>query len=514
MERNGYPEETYYTFSYSPVPNDQGGTGGILCANTDDTQRVISERQLALLREMSARTADARTLQEACALIAESMETNPFDLPFAMIYLAEPGKRQVVMADRCCGIDRGHAAAPATASLDGGQFWPFTRVIETRQMHLIPDLTPLGELPGGAWERPPTQAVAMPIVLPGRTVILIAGLNPFRLFDDSYRVFIELVAAQIGASLINALAYEEERQRVEALAELDRAKTTFFSNVSHEFRTPLTLMLGPLEETLAEFGQMLPAIHRTRLETAHRNSLRLLKLVNTLLDFSRIEANRIQASYEPTDLCGLTADLTSLFRSAIEQAGLKLIVDCQPSSAEVYVDREMWEKVIFNLLSNAFKFTFEGEIEVSLRQVGETMRLAVRDTGTGMPAAEIPRLFERFHRIKGARGRTFEGTGIGLGARTRAGAGPAAWRPRRGRERGRSGQHLHRDDPVRPGPSAAGSNYNRAARWCGRSAGPGLRRRGLAVAARCERRSRRRRAGRCTGREPSGLAEPAHPAGR
>ena len=73
MERYGYQEETYYTFSYSPVPNDQGGTGGIICANTDDTQRIISERQLALLRELAARTADARTWQEACTLSAQSL---------------------------------------------------------------------------------------------------------------------------------------------------------------------------------------------------------------------------------------------------------------------------------------------------------------------------------------------------------------------------------------------------------------------------------------------------------
>jgi hypothetical protein len=90
MERNGYPEETYYTFSYSPVPNDQGGTGGIICANTDDTQRIIGERQLALLRELAARTADARTFDEACTLSAKCLETNPYDLPFAMIYLVDP----------------------------------------------------------------------------------------------------------------------------------------------------------------------------------------------------------------------------------------------------------------------------------------------------------------------------------------------------------------------------------------------------------------------------------------
>src|SRR5258705_3856440 len=117
------------------------------------------------------------------------------------------------------------------------------------------------------------------------------------------------------------MAAEAERRRAEALAEIDRAKTEFFSNISHEFRTPLTLMLGPLEDELAESTLPLPAPRRERLATAHRNSLRLLKLVNTLLDFSRIEAGRSHASYQPTDLAVLTAEPVGVVRSALETAG-------------------------------------------------------------------------------------------------------------------------------------------------------------------------------------------------
>ena len=134
---------------------------------------------------------------------------------------------------------------------------------------------------------------------------------------------------QIGTRISDALAYEAERRRAEALAEIDRAKTAFFSNVSHEFRTPLTLMLGPLDEALNEPDGSSPLV-RERLEIAHRNSLRLLKLVNTLLDFSRIEAGRIQARFEATDLSALTADLVSSFRSAFDKAGLFLKTDCPP----------------------------------------------------------------------------------------------------------------------------------------------------------------------------------------
>jgi signal transduction histidine kinase len=232
--------------------------------------------------------------------------------------------------------------------------------------------------------------------------------------NETYRAFYDLLAAGVTTAVANARAYEEERKRAEALAEIDRAKTAFFSNVSHEFRTPLTLMLGPLEDELAERDNPLPTARRERLETAHRNSLRLLKLVNTLLDFSRIEAGRTQASYESTDLAAYTAELASVFRSAVEKTGLTLVVDCPVMPEPVYIDREMWEKIVLNLLSNAFKHTFEGGITIRLQWFGEYAELAVADTGVGIPKTELPRLFERFHRVKGTKSRTHEGTGIGL----------------------------------------------------------------------------------------------------
>jgi signal transduction histidine kinase/DNA-binding response OmpR family regulator len=418
MERNGYPEETYYTYSYSPIPDDLGGAGGIICANTDDTQRVIGERQVALLRELASGTAHARTWQEACAQSARVLGTDPRDLPFAMIYVAAPDGRSVSLAG-VSGIERGHAAAPETVPLDGPSTWPFAEVLRAHEARLVPDLgvTFGGDLPTGAWHQRPSNAAVLPIPATGdtgRAGVLVVGLNPFRLFDDGYQGFLGLVTGQIAASIANAQAYEEEKKRAEALAELDRAKTAFFSNVSHEFRTPLTLMLGPIEDLLAKSHTDLPPAAAGQLEVVNRNGLRLLRLVNTLLDFSRIEAGRVRAVYEPTDLATYTADLASVFRAAVERAGLKLTVDCPPLREPVYVDREMWEKIVLNLLSNAFKFTFAGEIAVALRQDGNSAELRVRDTGTGIPAAEMPRLFERFHRVQNSRGRTHEGTGIGL----------------------------------------------------------------------------------------------------
>ncbi len=417
MERNGYPEETYYTFSYSPVPNDQGGTGGIICANTDDTQRMINERQLTLLRELAAKTADARTFDEAGTLSARCLGSNPYDIPFAMIYLVDPDQQQLVLAGTA-GIDRTHPAVPESLALDAESTWSFAEVLRTHHACLISDLgSEFSGLPAGAWEQSPHQAIIMPIASPGQdgeAGILVAGLNPFRLFDQNYSGFIDLVTAQIAASIANAQAYEAERKRAEALAEIDRTKTAFFSNVSHEFRTPLTLMLSPLEDLAHTLDERLQPDEREQLQLIQRNGLRLQKLVNTLLDFSRIEAGRVQASYEPIDLAAYTAELASVFRSLVERAGMNLVIDCPPLPERVYVDREMWEKIVLNLLSNAFKFTFAGSITVRLYAVGHQVELSVADTGVGIPAAELPRLFERFHRVNGARSRTYEGSGIGL----------------------------------------------------------------------------------------------------
>ena len=243
------------------------------------------------------------------------------------------------------------------------------------------------------------------------TAVLIVGLSPRRPLDDGYRGFFDLIVRQFAAAIADAQMYEAERARAEALAEIDRAKTAFFSNVSHEFRTPLTLLLGPLEEALQKPSTGLSG---DALESAHRNALRLLRLVNTLLDFSRIEAGRAQARFAPTDLGAATQELASVYRSAMERAGLRYCVSCSALPEPVFIDREMWEKIVLNLVSNAFKYTFDGEIRVDLRASEAGAELVVADTGTGIPPEALPQLFNRFYRVPGASGRTHEGSGIGL----------------------------------------------------------------------------------------------------
>ncbi|MDR3632569.1 MAG: ATP-binding protein [Isosphaeraceae bacterium] len=418
LERSGFPEETYHTFSYSPLPDHSGAVGGMLCVVTEDTERVIGVRRVALLRDVASALGATQTQGDVLAAFQRCAVDSPHDIPFTLIYLSEGDGNSACLAGST-GVPEGHPIAPAALGPAGPPSPWFVPQIDARGGPvMIEDLARwCSSPPSGRWDRSPERAVVVPLAQQGQdrpAGLLVTGINPYRPFDADYRGFVSLLAGLIASGLANARAYEEERKRAEALAKLDRAKTAFFSNVSHEFRTPLTLMLGPAEDALAAADEPLPPRQRERVEILHRNALRLLKLVNTLLDFSRIEAGRIQAVYEPTDLAALTADLASVFRSAVERAGMRLVVDCPPLPEPVYVDRDMWEKIVLNLISNAFKYTLEGEIRLALRPLETAVELTVKDTGTGIPADELPRLFERFHRVAGTRGRTHEGTGIGL----------------------------------------------------------------------------------------------------
>jgi signal transduction histidine kinase len=415
LERSGFPEETYHTFSYSPLFDDGNAIAGLFCVVVEETTRVINERRLGALRELSSAMTAVRTEAELFGAIEGALSKTLADLPFTLIYMfdAEGAARLVARS----GVPQGGPDSDKTAAA-ASVVWPVETLLATGAPVLVEDLADrFPSRPSGAWDRPPEAALLTPITEAGREGLagfVAVGLNPYRSVDQDYRSFVSLLAGQISAALSAARAFESERRRAEALAEIDRAKTAFFSNVSHEFRTPLTLMLGPLEDALAD--PEVAGAAREQVELAHRNGLRLLRLVNSLLDFSRIEAGRAQASFAPTDLAVLTAEIAASFRSVMERAGLELHVRTSPLPAPVFVDQDMWEKILLNLLSNAFKFTFEGgvSVEVGPSADGTAARVTVRDTGIGVAPDQLPRLFERFHRVEGAQGRTFEGSGIGL----------------------------------------------------------------------------------------------------
>ena len=417
LRRHGFTEECYFTFTYSPIRVEHGGIGGVFCAVVETTDRVLATRRLATLRDLAATAASAADDAAFCAASVEQLHANAFDAPFALLYLLND--RDDLTLSAAAGLPalaapasiRAREGARSSQDLEAAVL----RVAGGEAAAFIERLPAALELSGSPWPEQPSTAVALPIANPGQDRpygVLVAGVSPRRPLDETYRSFLTLAAVQIAHGIANARAHIEERRRAQALAEIDRAKTAFFSNVSHEFRTPLTLMLGPLDELIQRETPGTPA--RETLEMIYRNGLRLQRLVNTLLDFSRIEAGRVDAVFEPTDLAALTADLASNFRSACEHAGLVLRIDCPPLARPAYVDRDLWEKIVLNLLSNAFKFTFAGGIHVSIRESPDEIELMVRDTGIGIPAHELPHIFERFHRVKDARARTHEGTGIGL----------------------------------------------------------------------------------------------------
>ncbi len=416
LERHGYLEEAFMTFSFSPIRDESGEVGGIFHPISEATATVLNARRTQCLRDLSVAIADARTIGDIAHDIGGQYASLELDLPFALLYQFDPDSGKLMLRGGA-GLDHHRALAPVMADVDD-TLWPFARAAQARLPQQVDGLRArFGDVRCGPYEAAPDAAVVLPVTVPGQQELfgfLVAGVSAARALDAAYLNFYELLGAAVNTAVGNVIAYEKEQRRAEELAAIDRAKTAFFSNVSHEFRTPLTLILGPLDDALSDQDEPLGPIQRRRIDVTHRNSLRLLKLVNSLLDFSRIEAGRVQASYEPLDLTRLTADLASVFESAMAKGGLAYTLELHDLGQDVYVDRDMWEKIVFNLLSNAFKFTLQGGVTVTLGRHEGMARLSVCDTGSGIPEAELPRVFERFHRIEGTPGRTYEGTGIGL----------------------------------------------------------------------------------------------------
>jgi signal transduction histidine kinase len=416
LDRYGYLEETFMTFSFSPIRDESGEVGGIFHPISEATPSVLNARRTQCLRDLAAAIADARTIGDVGRELEAQFQHMALDLPFILLYQLDPGSGMLQLRGSA-GLEAHPELAPLLAGMDD-LCWPFARTAQLRIAQQVDGLRAAFRANAvGPYANAPDSALVFPITLAGQQEpygFVVAGVSAARELDADYIHFYELFAAAVTTAVSNVVAYEKEQQRAEELAQLDRAKTAFFSNVSHEFRTPLTLILGPLDDALSDQVAPLPLLQRQRIEVTHRNAMRLLKLVNSMLDFSRIEAGRIQANYVPLDLKRLTADLAGVFESAMEKGGLAYRVDLQDLGEPVYVDRDMWEKIVLNLLSNAFKFTLHGSVTVILARHEGMARLSVRDSGIGIPESELPRVFERFYRIEGTLGRSYEGTGIGL----------------------------------------------------------------------------------------------------
>lgn len=412
LDRYGYLEEAWMTFSFAPIRDESGGVGGIFHPITESTEKMLSARRTQTLRDLGAAIGKVKTVQEIGEVTLTQYTDHQLDLPFLAFYQFDGQEAKLISSS---GLPVGTSLTQEKFSVADSK-WPLAKLVENNEVIEFNDLQKyFGAFNCEPYEQAPHTAMLLPVRISGQADLfgfLVAGVSACRAMDQAYFNFYEQLAATFNTAVTNVYAYEQELKRAEALAEIDRSKTAFFSNVSHEFRTPLTLMLGPLEDLLQQAN--LDAHQKVQVEATHRNAMRLLKLVNNLLDYSRVEAGRVQAAYQLIDLKVLTTDLASSFRSIIEKAGMQLLVDCENLTGDFYADRQMWEKIVLNLLSNAFKYTLKGTISVKLKEQGNFAVLQVVDTGVGIPEKELPHMFERFHRIENSAGRTHEGTGIGL----------------------------------------------------------------------------------------------------
>lgn len=404
VNRNNRIEETHFTVAYSPVPDRtaKNGIGGVLATVNEITKEIISRRQNETLAKLGKGIKTTPTEEEVYQQVASILLENDLDVPFVYVHsLNDDGSEPALIAT--AGIDSHH---PLIAKPDGDISSIFITDVESKWTNL----------PTGGWDRQPTSLAHLPIIGPKGKIfaVLTMGLSPYRQFDELYSNFLQLIADQVSLGITNARAFKQEQEKAEALAEVDKAKTLFFSNISHEFRTPLTLILGPVNDLIAKDGSSMIVADRDVLTLVQRNALRLQKLVNSLLDFSRIEAGKYHASFFPVDISRVTAELASNFQSLMRKGGLEFEIDAPALTQPVYLDPDMWEKIVLNLISNAFKFTFEGKIALKIKDAGDHVEFSISDTGIGIGKENLSHLFERFHRIENVRSRTHEGSGIGL----------------------------------------------------------------------------------------------------
>ena len=249
FHRNGALEELYFTWSYSPLPDDDGEVGGVLLVTTETTEQVLRTRRLGLLRAVAARLLEAASVESACRLGCQTLEGAIPDVQFAAVYLADetaPAGAPRLAGAAGIGLTIGK---PDIAGCRPDSVWPLAEVLASGTSQEV------GRIPGTAtaWrtERGPQRAFAVPFPQTGRTGVagvLVIGLDPLRSLDASYRDFLELLGAEFGAAIADAAGRELQQRRAAALEDLDREKNAFFGDVSHELRTPITLILASLAE--------------------------------------------------------------------------------------------------------------------------------------------------------------------------------------------------------------------------------------------------------------------------
>ena len=404
MVTAGRRQERYFTFTYSPLVGENGEIYGIFCPSWETTERVISERRLHLLNAVASATMETRTVDDAVSAAVSVCADQP-DVPLVAAYVSGADAAETTLRGATPSV---LPLLPPT--LDKLTDWEPTARSRAELQIIEGVASVIHGLHEALGADCPDQALVLPLGEDAIAGALVVGTNPQCPLDEQYLGFCQLLADQLSSALASVVSHEQQRQRADALAELDHAKTAFLTNVSHEFRTPLTLLLGPLEDALSDVGPQ--TVLAERLRTARRNAGRLLRLVDSLLQFSRIEAGRATTELVCTDVGALTWQIASSFTELCARGGLELDLDCHQALADI--DPDMWETIMLNLMSNAVKYTLNGSITVAVHGGEAHSLITVRDTGVGIGEADLKRLGQRFFRADTALGRSVEGTGIGL----------------------------------------------------------------------------------------------------
>lgn len=367
MQRGDHLEESYHTLSFCPVPDDDGHIAGVLCIGVDDTARVLQERRMCCLRDTAAIVASPQPEGAMAANLQRLLGGCARDLPFTLVYLFDD--RGVASLVCSSGISRGHAAAPPFLA-DGAGPWPAAAMRQGGTL-VLDDLAGLDELPRGAWDRPPERVALVPHTPPAQRQaagFMVVGVPPYLPWDAAYREFVQQLADRVCAGLAVARSH----------ADVNGSRP------------------APAATRRPAWGRQQRAFQgmRAQMDEMRVGMARLRTLAHTLADFSPPGGDRGEAVPEPVSLAAYTTELASLFREAIESPGLRLVIDCQPLPEPVGLDLALWEKLVFQLLSNARESTAAGAITLGLRRADGTIELTVADTGSGVAARKRARLQE------------------------------------------------------------------------------------------------------------------------
>lgn len=402
LERNGYLEECYFTFSYSPIAVESGQVAGVFTAVMETTDHVLSERRLGTLGVLSRRLGEASDADHVRRLATAVLGSNPQDHPLA------------VMVDaRALPVDPRDLDVPEPLQAD--VYAAATQAVTLgRQVHQdLPAPVHLENGPGGLAV---AGLHALPIKLPSddeMSEVLVIGRSAHRGWDSALATYLALCVTHLGTALRDIRLLDTERQRAETAEALDAVKSAFFTNLSHELRTPLTLISGPISDVLAD--PRLADDQRERLELVDRNTVRLARMVDAMLDFGRMAASKVQPHVVPLDVSLQTRTMAESFAQAFRRAGLQFVTECDDAGRPAYLDRDMYERIVLNLLSNALKYTPSGTVTLRLQCDADGFAVSVTDTGIGIRKRDLKRVFERFEQLpRPGKARSHEGAGIGL----------------------------------------------------------------------------------------------------